>query len=105
MKRKAAILLLTVLMVGCDDHDFNLDENNYFPLAIGNYWELHPPAQNPMNDQVVVKKEITATKLFSGKEYYLMVIKLNLPMEFIQTLFITELMEMVLCIKDSKRER
>lgn len=75
MNRKSAILLSFIVIAGCDDRDFNLAKNNYFPLQVGNYWELRPPAQDPQNDQVVVKMEITGTQSFSGVEYYLMVRK------------------------------
>ncbi|HEU5290557.1 MAG TPA: hypothetical protein VFU05_07955 [Cyclobacteriaceae bacterium] len=80
MKRKAAILLLATAIAGCDDsNEFNIAENNFFPLQVGNYWELYPPDQNPLNEQVVVKMEITDTQLFSGIEYFLMVTRTETP--------------------------
>jgi hypothetical protein len=77
MKTKAALLLSVVLIVGCDysDDEFVLGENNFFPLQIGNYWELHAYGQNPVDNYPVLKMEITATESFSGVEYYLMVTK------------------------------
>lgn len=75
MKRNAAMILLTLLTIGCDygDSEFRVAENNFFPLQVGNYWELRPFAQNPTNDQVVTKMTITGTETFAGVEYYCMV--------------------------------
>lgn len=68
-----------IVAIGCDDHnDFNLTENNFFPLQVGNYWEFHP-FPHPSSDETVVKMEITSTQEFSGVEYYLMVRKSEGP--------------------------
>lgn len=67
---------MTVLLVaGCEEHEFDLGGNNFFPLQIGNYWEFHAPVQNPQGDNTILKMEITTTKEFGGEEYYLMVRK------------------------------